>query len=172
VHVEELDDYLIPAAARRIRSCLSLEQAGHLEEGVSPPGPDYWLWLAEVRLARRIARFNRLGANRVQGTWAWLIPPWAVVIHRGRRSGRTYRTPVVALKRRAVLAIALPYGEDTDWVRNLLAAGGGAVIRGGRRRVLADLRVIDRAERGELPRGPRWLLLPTRRIFVARLESG
>jgi deazaflavin-dependent oxidoreductase (nitroreductase family) len=48
----------------------------------------------------------------------------AVVQHTGRRSGRRYVTPVVAAPSGTGFIIALPYGADTDWCRNVLAAGG------------------------------------------------
>ena len=41
---------------------------------------------------------NRVFTNPVMGTFAWLVPPLAVVHHRGRKSGRSYRTPVVAFR--------------------------------------------------------------------------
>jgi hypothetical protein len=85
-----------------------------------------------LTLPRGLARFNRVVTNPIQGVYAWLLPPWAVICHRGRRSGRAYRTPVVAHKRRGKLRVAVLYGEESDWVRNLLSAGGGQVVRGGR----------------------------------------
>jgi deazaflavin-dependent oxidoreductase (nitroreductase family) len=89
-----------------------------------------------VRLPRRLARFNRAVVNPIQRTYAWLLPPWAVIEHRGRVSGRSYRTPVLAYRRGSWFAVAVLYGVDSDWVRNLLAAGGGVVVRGGRRYAL------------------------------------
>ena len=53
-----------------------------------------------MKLSRRVARFNKRVTNRVQGLYAWLVPPWAVILHRGRRSGRPYRTPLVAFRAR------------------------------------------------------------------------
>jgi deazaflavin-dependent oxidoreductase (nitroreductase family) len=49
--------------------------------------------------------------------------PTAVVEHVGRTSGRNYETPVVATKTEDGYAIALPYGQNTDWLKNVLAAG-------------------------------------------------
>jgi deazaflavin-dependent oxidoreductase (nitroreductase family) len=95
-----------------------------------------------VKLPRRLARINRVITNPIQGQWAWLLPPWAVVCHRGRRSGRSYRTPVLAFKRGHALAIVVLYGEESDWVRNVLA-GGGQVVRGGRTYELIAARVLD-----------------------------
>ncbi len=122
--------------------------------------------MVEMGKARRIARFNRAVTNRVQGTWAWLVPPWAVILHRGRRTGRRYRTPVIAFRHGAQLVVGLPYGENTDWVRNLLAAGGGRVVRGGRERALSDPHVVDR---DELPVGARWSTVPSRKALVGSL---
>jgi deazaflavin-dependent oxidoreductase (nitroreductase family) len=94
---------------------------------------------------RRLARFNRVVTNPIQGTFAWLVPPWAVVIHRGRRSGQTYRTPVVALRRDERIYVAILYGEESDWVQNLLAAGGGEIDRLGKRQQLLEPRIEGRS---------------------------
>ena len=67
-----------------------------------------------MKLSRRVARFNRLVNNRIQGTYAWLVPPWAVILHRGRRTGRPYRTPVLAFKRNGSLVIALYTERSLD----------------------------------------------------------
>jgi hypothetical protein len=34
---------------------------------------------------------RHLVTNRIQGLDAWLLPPWAVILHHSRRSGRHYR---------------------------------------------------------------------------------
>jgi deazaflavin-dependent oxidoreductase (nitroreductase family) len=99
-----------------------------------------------VTLPRQVARFNRVVVNPIQGVYAWALPPWAVICHRGRSSGRLYRTPVVARKRGGTLAVAVLYGERSDWVRNLLAAGGGQVVRGGQTYELRDPRLVPATE--------------------------
>jgi deazaflavin-dependent oxidoreductase (nitroreductase family) len=96
-----------------------------------------------MRLPRGLARFNKVVTNRVQGLYAWIVPPWAVLVHTGRRSGRTYRTPVLAFRHDGKLVVPLLYGERSDWARNLLAAGGGRVVRGGRTYELSAPRVVD-----------------------------
>jgi deazaflavin-dependent oxidoreductase (nitroreductase family) len=96
-----------------------------------------------MKLSRRVARFNTVINNPIQGTYSWLVPPWAVIVHRGRRSGRQYRTPVLAFKRDRTLVIALLYGDESEWLRNLRAAGGGYVVRGGRSLKVGEPRVID-----------------------------
>jgi deazaflavin-dependent oxidoreductase (nitroreductase family) len=103
-----------------------------------------------LTLPRGLARFNRAVTNPVQGVYAWALPPWAVICHRGRRSGRLYRTPVVARKRGSTFAVAVLYGQRSDWVRNLMAAGGGQVVRAGRTYELLAPRLVP-ASKASLP---------------------
>jgi deazaflavin-dependent oxidoreductase (nitroreductase family) len=86
-----------------------------------------------VSFADGLARFNRVVTNPVQRLWAGRIPPFAIIEHVGRKSGRTYRTPVTAFVHGEVVTVRLPYGADRDWVRNLTAAAGGVMERRGRR---------------------------------------
>lgn len=89
----------------------------------------------------RVRRFNRDVTNRRQlRTAGQAGVTSAVVVHVGRRSGRTYRTPVGAFPTPGGFAVGLPYGPGTDWVKNLLAAGGGTVEHDGR------IVVVDRPE--------------------------
>jgi deazaflavin-dependent oxidoreductase (nitroreductase family) len=118
-------------------------------------------------LGRRVARFNKLVTNRIQRPIARYLPPYAVVVHTGRSSGRTYRTPVTALVSKGRVVIALAYGDQTDWVRNLVAADGGELIRGGRTLKLARPRIVTAKQRKELPRRARVPARVTRKMLVA-----
>jgi deazaflavin-dependent oxidoreductase (nitroreductase family) len=75
-------------------------------------------------MGRTVARLNRVGLNRVSRHIAPWLPGFAVVIHRGRKTGRTFRTPVNVFLREGRYVFALTYGPEADWVRNVLAAGG------------------------------------------------
>jgi deazaflavin-dependent oxidoreductase (nitroreductase family) len=55
----------------------------------------------------------------------------SVIRHVGRRSGRRYQTPVVVAQHDDSFLIALPYGERTDWLKNVLAAGSAAIVTNG-----------------------------------------
>ena len=79
---------------------------------------------------------------------------WSAVDHVGRRSGRQYRTPVTAFPTTDGVAILLPYGADTDWVRNLQAAGTGTVVIGGRIVPVRAPRVVSTAEAAAVTRRP------------------
>ncbi len=121
-----------------------------------------------VKLSRRVARFNRAVTNPIQRQYAWLLAPWAIVCHRGRRSGVRYRTPVNAYRRGRTLAIVILYGEESDWVRNVLA-GGGQVVRGGRTYDLIDPRVLDAAAADGISPVARSLGRLTGKVLVASL---
>lgn len=90
-----------------------------------------------------MARFNRVVANPLIGRLAPVVPGLAVVVHRGRRTGREYRTPVMTFRDGGTIVIALPYGADSDWVRNTLTAGGCELVTGGRRVALTEPRIQE-----------------------------
>jgi deazaflavin-dependent oxidoreductase (nitroreductase family) len=98
-----------------------------------------------IQLSRRVARFNRRINNPIQRQYAWLIPPWAIIVHRGRKSGRVYRTPVDAFRSGDSLAVVILYGERSDWVQNVLA-GGAQVVRGGKTYDVVSARIVDPAD--------------------------
>ncbi|MEZ4667261.1 MAG: nitroreductase [Anaerolineae bacterium] len=68
-------------------------------------------------------QFNRRIFNRLTLTFAGRYI-YGVVEHVGRHSGKNYRTPVVAASIDDVFIIPLPYGSDTDWCMNTMAADG------------------------------------------------
>ena len=70
--------------------------------------------------------------NRITRHIAPWTPGFGVVIHRGRRSGREYQTPVNVFAAEDGYVLALTYGPDTDWVKNVLAAGGCELRTRGR----------------------------------------
>jgi deazaflavin-dependent oxidoreductase (nitroreductase family) len=77
-----------------------------------------------VPLPRRLAELNKTFTNRLLGPLAEYLPWFGVVHHRGRRSGTAYTTPVNVFVEGDRYVIALTYGPDTDWLRNVTAAGG------------------------------------------------
>src|SRR3954453_20234585 len=99
-----------------------------------------------------VARFNRHILNPLTRRFAGKAPGFAIVVHRGRASGRLYRTPINAFKRRDGYMLALTYGPGADWVKNVLAAGECLLITDGRRGRLSNPRVVrDPARHGTPP---------------------
>ncbi|WP_225731824.1 MULTISPECIES: nitroreductase family deazaflavin-dependent oxidoreductase [unclassified Nocardia] len=76
-----------------------------------------------MTLPRALGKFNRYATNQVAGLVAGRAPGFGIVVHRGRKSGRVYRTPVSVFERDGGYRIALTYGTGVDWLKNVLAAG-------------------------------------------------
>jgi deazaflavin-dependent oxidoreductase (nitroreductase family) len=71
------------------------------------------------------------------------LPLYGVVTHTGRRSGTTFRTPVVVRPTSDGFIVPMPWGERTDWYRNVRAAGGCVIRWNGRDYPLTQPEVID-----------------------------
>jgi deazaflavin-dependent oxidoreductase (nitroreductase family) len=74
------------------------------------------------------------------------MPIWALVEHRGRRSGRVYRTPVAIRPTARGVAVPIAYGTDADWTRNIFAAGRCAILWQDRRYDATDPMIVDARE--------------------------
>jgi deazaflavin-dependent oxidoreductase (nitroreductase family) len=70
----------------------------------------------------------------------------SIVRHVGRRSGRTYQTPVVVVEHEDNFLIALPYGKRTDWMKNVLANGQAVVVTHGQTHEVDQPQVIPMAD--------------------------
>jgi deazaflavin-dependent oxidoreductase (nitroreductase family) len=98
---------------------------------------------------------------------ARFLPGTATIEHRGRKSGKQYKTIVTTYREGNTLAIALGHGK-TDWVKNVLAAGQ-ADLRFARREVhIVNPRILPAgSDDGEgLPRLAR-VQLSRMAVFVA-----
>ena len=82
--------------------------------------------------ARWLAKFNLHVTNRILEPPAKYLPGMGVVVHTGRKTRRSYRTPVMVFRRGDRFIIALTYGRDSQWVRNILAEGGCELETRGR----------------------------------------
>ena len=94
---------------------------------------------ALMRLFYRNWRPTRLGrwVNRFMCWWSGLgLPPkfQAALEVQGRKSGRTRSNPVVIATVDGKPYLVSMLGSESDWVKNVEAAHGDAVIRQGRRR--------------------------------------
>jgi len=69
-----------------------------------------------------LRRFNRKVTNPVMMTFAGRRV-YTIIDHVGRHSKKQYHTPVLGQPAGNDFFIPLPYGEDTDWCLNVLAAG-------------------------------------------------
>jgi deazaflavin-dependent oxidoreductase (nitroreductase family) len=102
-------------------------------------------------LPKGLARFNRVVTNRVVGPFAARLPGFAIVTHVGRRSGREYSNPVNLFLRDDRYVIALTYGADSQWVRNVLAAGETHVQTRGRTIHLVEPEIVHDERQSPVP---------------------
>ncbi len=80
-------------------------------------------------LPDRIRVVNKYVTNRLLRGLAKLSRgPFALIRHVGRRSGKPYETVIMVWPMGASFVIALTYGPQVDWYRNILAAEGGTVF--------------------------------------------
>lgn len=77
------------------------------------------------RFSRTVVNPRMLKTAGGPGAYASLI------VNAGRRTGRQYRTPVVAVPAGDGFVIALPYGTTSNWVRNVLASGSATLVTEG-----------------------------------------
>jgi deazaflavin-dependent oxidoreductase (nitroreductase family) len=80
-------------------------------------------------------------ANRIAGTR--VFPFWGIVRHTGRTSGTAYATPVVVRPTSDGFLIPLPFGDATQWAKNLFAASGGSIRFAGREHRIVEPRIVD-----------------------------
>ena len=77
-----------------------------------------------IRFRKRwVAVFNLAVTNRITSRFADRLPGFGILTHVGRKSGRVYRTPINVFQVSEGFLIALTYGRESEWVKNVLAAG-------------------------------------------------
>jgi deazaflavin-dependent oxidoreductase (nitroreductase family) len=107
-----------------------------------------------------VRRLNRSVTNpRVMRTAGSAGEQTSVIQHVGRKSGRSYATPVEIVPSRTGFLIALPYGTQADWLRNVLAAGSATVVTNGEHLEVGGPRLVATADvAGLIPGRTRWAL--------------
>jgi deazaflavin-dependent oxidoreductase (nitroreductase family) len=84
-----------------------------------------------IRYCKRwVAAFNLAVTNRITSRFAARLPGFGILTHVGRKSGKVYRTPVNVFRAPDGFLIALTYGRESEWVRNVIAAGCKLETRG------------------------------------------
>ncbi len=75
------------------------------------------LWLLKNTLNRVTSTVARSGHG-----------PFSLVEHVGRKSGKTYQTPIIVARVPDGFIAELTYGENVNWYRNIEAAGSCVLI--------------------------------------------
>jgi deazaflavin-dependent oxidoreductase (nitroreductase family) len=120
-----------------------------------------YVWLLRNTLNRVTVRAARRGGG-----------PFSLIRHVGRRSGRTYETPVVLGRVPEGFVAELTFGASVNWLRNIEAAGGCVVVCGGEEYRVEGIEALDAAAgRAAFPTFRRALLTATRRTNFRLLRS-
>jgi hypothetical protein len=96
-----------------------------------------------------------------------LLPLYAVLRHTGRKSGKQYAIPIVAFPSADGFVIPLPFGDATQWVRNLFAAHGGIRWR-AREYPIDQPELVDLDDAVVTDAVPRLLRAAARRLGIRR----
>ncbi len=138
----------------------------------------YLMLLASTVLLRnkwaseKIRAFSTLADRRVRriaGTrWGALYFNMSALKHVGRSSGHEYVTPLSAYPFGDGFVLALAYGPDTDWYRNILAAGKCALKWMGREYALErpEIIPISQAMRAYPLLVRPFIIVPGTKLFV------
>jgi deazaflavin-dependent oxidoreductase (nitroreductase family) len=99
---------------------------------------------SKSRAARVLGRTLRMPSVLDRKGTRWLLQALSpatviVLVHRGRKSGKLYKTPIEVLRddhERGELVVSPMWGRDSDWYRNVVAGGLIEVhVRGEKRQV-------------------------------------
>jgi deazaflavin-dependent oxidoreductase (nitroreductase family) len=108
--------------------------------------------MGHVALPHWLARLNLRFSNWFMRPIASRLPWFCVLEHVGRRSGTVRRTAMMAFHRTPDRwVMALTYGTDAQWLRNVVAAGGGRLLSRGRWVDVAEPRQFRDASRSSVP---------------------
>jgi deazaflavin-dependent oxidoreductase (nitroreductase family) len=82
--------------------------------------------MSEARVRTRLEPMRWLAThllNPITRHFVHWLPSFAIISYRGRRSGKTYRTPMNVFRDGDSYLFALTYGPEVHWVKNVLASG-------------------------------------------------
>ena len=93
----------------------------------------------------RVRIFNKYILNRLTRNLAGVsCGPFAIVQHVGRRSGKSYETPIFVFRVGDGFVVVLTYGPAVDWYRNVLAAGHCELIWHAKEYAVVNIDPIDK----------------------------
>ena len=110
----------------------------------------------------RVAKFNKYVTNKLFLIFAGWLASFAIVHHKGRRSGHSYRTPVLVFPTENGFLFAITYGRRVDWVRNIMAHDGEVLEYKSEKIPFTGVRLVSYDE-GLFPR---WVSRSLRRVSV------
>jgi deazaflavin-dependent oxidoreductase (nitroreductase family) len=100
---------------------------------------------------RWLAKINIAFTNRITSLFAGWLPGFGILTHVGRKSGKLYGTPINVFRAPNGFVIALTYSSQSEWVKNVLAAGGCELKTRGKKYHLSSPEVVRDPTRRRFP---------------------
>jgi len=100
---------------------------------------------------RWLAKINIAFTNRITSLFAGWLPGFGILTHVGRKSGKVYKTPVNVFRTPNGFIIALTYGSESEWVKNVLVAAGCDLKTRGKKHELSAPKVVRDPTRRRFP---------------------
>lgn len=100
---------------------------------------------------RWLAKINIVLMNRITGLFAGWLPGFGILTHVGRKSRKVYRTPINVFRASNGFIIALTYSSQSEWVKNVLAAGGCELKTRGKKYQLSAPNLVRDPTRRRFP---------------------
>jgi deazaflavin-dependent oxidoreductase (nitroreductase family) len=100
---------------------------------------------------RWLAKINIAVTNRITSLFAGWLPGFGILAHVGRKSGKVYQTPVNVFRTSNGFIVALTYTNESEWVKNVLAAGGCELKTRGKKYQLSAPNVVRDPTRRRFP---------------------
>ena len=100
---------------------------------------------------RWLAKINIAFTNRITGLFAGWLPGFGILTHVGRKSGKFYRTPINVFRASNNFITELTYSSQSEWVKNVLAAGGCELQNRGKKYQLSAPNVVHDPTRRRFP---------------------
>jgi len=129
-----------------------------------PPMRSAFFGIHLVPIPKTMTKVNRTLFNPIIRPFAGRIPPLAVVNHWGRSSETAYRTPIFAFPASRGFVIALVYGRNTDWERNVTSSGRCDLVYRNQRHMLVNPHLISQDEARTTIPAPLWVALRAIRV--------
>lgn len=107
--------------------------------------------MARMALPHWLTRVNLAFGNSLLRPFTAILPGFGVLEHVGRRSGARRQTPLTVFRHGERYVIALTYGPDVQWVKNVLASGGCRIRNRGRWVELTSPRRFSDPRRRDVP---------------------
>jgi deazaflavin-dependent oxidoreductase (nitroreductase family) len=108
---------------------------------------------------RWLANINIVFTNRITRLFAGWLPGFGILTHVGRKSSKVYRTPINVFRVQGGFTIALTYSSQSEWVKNVLAAGGCELKTVGKNYHLSAPKVVHDPTRRRFPIPVRLVLM-------------